>query len=97
MSDRNEPRAEYDSPWKDIIGKYFPEFLEFFFPAAHGQIDWSKKYEFQETELQSRLKIRVNLIASLNSCACCDYTIGISQLPRSIINLCWRLDNARSR
>lgn len=52
MSDRNEPPAEYDSPWKDIIGKYFPEFMEFFFPAAHAQIDWSKGYYFQETELQ---------------------------------------------
>ncbi len=52
MSDRNEITAEYDSPWKDIIGNYFPEFMEFFFPSAYGEIDWSRKYEFQETELQ---------------------------------------------
>ncbi len=52
MSTQNEPTADYDSPWKDIIGNFFPEFMEFFFPLAYGEIDWSRKYEFQETELQ---------------------------------------------
>ncbi len=26
--------ADYDSPWKDILEKFFPQFLEFYFPVA---------------------------------------------------------------
>jgi len=53
MSHQNEAPAEYDRPWKDIIGKFLPEFMEFFFPSAHGEIDWSRKYELQEIELHA--------------------------------------------
>jgi len=31
---------EYDSPWKEIIEDYFSEFMSFFFPQAHSDIDW---------------------------------------------------------
>ncbi len=30
---------DYDSPWKDAVEHYLPEFLAFFFPAAHAVID----------------------------------------------------------
>ncbi len=43
---------EYDSPWKDILERYFPEFMAFFFPAVYEQIDWSKGYESLDQELQ---------------------------------------------
>ena len=43
---------EYDSPWKDVLERYFTEFMAFFFPAAHADIDWSKGYESLDTELQ---------------------------------------------
>jgi len=33
---------EYDSPWKEAVEHYFPEFMEFYFPEAYTQIDWSK-------------------------------------------------------
>jgi hypothetical protein len=46
-----EPRTEYDSPWKEIIEDFFPRFLEFFFPEAYSVIDWTKPYEFLDTEL----------------------------------------------
>jgi len=34
------PPTAYDSPWKDILQTYFEEFLLFFFPLAHREIDW---------------------------------------------------------
>jgi hypothetical protein len=30
-----------DSPWKDILEAYFPQFMAFFFTDAFGEIDWS--------------------------------------------------------
>jgi hypothetical protein len=42
----------FDSPWKDAIERYFEDFLRFFFPQAHGEIEWSRGYEFLDTELQ---------------------------------------------
>jgi hypothetical protein len=44
--------THYDSPWKEAIGLYFEQFLEFFFPEIHPLIDWSKPYELLDTELQ---------------------------------------------
>ena len=42
---------EYDSPWKAAIEQFFPEFMAFYFPAAHTQIDWTQPYEFLDQEL----------------------------------------------
>ncbi|MBW4586861.1 transposase [Aetokthonos hydrillicola Thurmond2011] len=47
-----EQRTDYDSPWKEIIELYFPDFLEFFFPLAYAEIDWTRPHEFLDTELQ---------------------------------------------
>jgi hypothetical protein len=43
---------DYDSPWKEMLDGYFPDFMAFFFPVAHGDIDWSRGYESLDTELQ---------------------------------------------
>jgi len=32
-------RADYDSPWKEIIERYFPEFMAYYFPHAGNEID----------------------------------------------------------
>lgn len=48
----SEQRTDYDSPWKEVIEAYFPQFLEFFFPLAYDAIDWTQPYEFLDTELQ---------------------------------------------
>jgi hypothetical protein len=45
-------RQDLDSPWKDILHRYFQEFMEFFFPTAHEDIDWSRGYEFLDKEFQ---------------------------------------------
>ncbi|MBC6419779.1 MAG: transposase [Prochloron sp. SP5CPC1] len=43
---------EYDSPWKEVIEDYFPDFIRFFFPQVYRAIDWNKPYEFLDQELQ---------------------------------------------
>ncbi len=48
----NVNQADYDSPWKEILDLFFEAAFEFFFPAAHVQIDWSRGYEFLDKELQ---------------------------------------------
>jgi len=44
--------TDYDSPWKEILDDYFAEFMAFFFPTIHQDIDWSRGYESLDTELQ---------------------------------------------
>lgn len=44
--------SEYDSPWKEALDAYFPEFMAFFFPIAYAQINWEKGYETLDKELQ---------------------------------------------
>jgi len=52
MPNEPEQRGDFDSPWKDILSSYFEEFIGFFFPQANRAIDWSKPYQFLDTELQ---------------------------------------------
>lgn len=44
--------ADYDSPWKTVLERYFAEFLAFFFPEAHADIDWTLGYTLLDKELQ---------------------------------------------
>jgi len=44
---------QYDSPWKEVIERYFPEFMAFYFPDAHAEIDWSKEHVFLDQELRA--------------------------------------------
>jgi hypothetical protein len=45
-------RDDYDSPWKEVLERYFPAFLAWFFPAAHADIAWEHGYRFLDKELQ---------------------------------------------
>jgi hypothetical protein len=45
-------KAQLDSPWKEILDKYFQAFMELMFPDACLEIDWSRGYEVLDTELQ---------------------------------------------
>jgi hypothetical protein len=45
-------RTDYDSPWKEILELYFPNFLTFFFPDIYVDVDWDRPYEFLDKELQ---------------------------------------------
>jgi len=35
-------KKTFDSPWKEILGVYFREFMLFFFPKIEKEIDWEK-------------------------------------------------------
>jgi len=48
-------RQNRDSGWKEIIEKYFPQFLEFYFPEIYADIDFTD-YSFLDKELQSVTK-----------------------------------------
>lgn len=52
IGDMDDVPMDYDSPWKVIIERYFPEFMAFFFPRAYTAIDWTKGYTFLDKELQ---------------------------------------------
>jgi hypothetical protein len=43
--------SKYDAAWKNFIKKHFKDFLEFFFPDIHNDIDFSRKPEFLDKEL----------------------------------------------
>jgi hypothetical protein len=45
-------RDDFDNPWKQVLEKYFPEFMLFFFPDIHADIDWVKGYDFMDQEFQ---------------------------------------------
>ena len=53
MFETQAMRNDFDSPWKEAISLYFQDFLEFFFPEIHADVDWSKGHEFLESELQA--------------------------------------------
>jgi hypothetical protein len=44
--------ADYDSPWKEALDRFFEAFLALLFPQVHQQIDWSRGYESLDKELQ---------------------------------------------
>ena len=44
---------DYDSPWKEAVEHYFPEFMGFYFPEAYAEIDWLKGYMFLDQELRA--------------------------------------------
>ena len=44
-------RTDYDSPWKEMLERFFQEFLIFFFPDIHSDIDWKLGFAFMESEL----------------------------------------------
>ena len=50
------PQTQYDSPWKEILQLYFQDFLLFFFPYIHAEVDWTKKPVFLDKELQQVIR-----------------------------------------
>ncbi|MBW4512111.1 MAG: DUF4351 domain-containing protein [Scytonematopsis contorta HA4267-MV1] len=45
-------RADFDSPWKEVLEAYFPQAMEFFFPQTFALIDWKRPYVFLDKEFQ---------------------------------------------
>ena len=48
--------TEHDSAWKEVLEDLFEEFLLFFFPDIHHDIDFSRGYQFLDKELQKIIK-----------------------------------------
>ncbi len=48
----SQPRADYDTPWQEVLERYFRECLALFLPRAHAEIDWSRKPVFLDKELR---------------------------------------------
>ncbi|NJR18719.1 MAG: DUF4351 domain-containing protein [Calothrix sp. CSU_2_0] len=46
------PRADNDSPWKEILEAYFPQAMQFFFPQTAALINWERPHEFLDKEFQ---------------------------------------------
>lgn len=44
--------SEQDSPWKEALERYLPSFLALYFPTVHPAIDWTRQYEWLNTELR---------------------------------------------
>ena len=60
--------SDFDNPWKDVLEHFFRQFLEFFFADAHAAIDWSRRYESLDKELQqivSESELGLRLAAKL--------------------------------
>ena len=45
-------QSDHDSPWKEALDRFFPEFLARLFPAIHAEIDWRAPYRSLDSELQ---------------------------------------------
>jgi len=50
------PPDDYDSPWKEVSGRFFPQLVAFFAPDLYPVIDWSAGYELLEQELREMLR-----------------------------------------
>ncbi|MCW8138212.1 MAG: hypothetical protein KIT58_04835 [Planctomycetota bacterium] len=50
-SDRND-RDDRDSPWKEALERYLDAALQLLFPAAHAEVDWARRWEALDGELQ---------------------------------------------
>ena len=48
----SEVTTDYDNAWKQTLKVFFPDFMAFFFPAAHDDIEWARGYKFLDKELQ---------------------------------------------
>ncbi|MCF8016850.1 MAG: hypothetical protein K9L65_14395, partial [Chromatiaceae bacterium] len=50
------PRRDDDSPWKEALERFFPEFLALLFPTVYAEIDWSKGVQFLDKEFQQLVR-----------------------------------------
>ena len=52
MAKREPATDEFDSPWKEALQAYLPDFLAFFFTDIHADVNWSRGYESLDKEFQ---------------------------------------------
>ncbi|MCU0493258.1 MAG: hypothetical protein MUD01_16855 [Chloroflexaceae bacterium] len=44
--------SDFDGAWKEALERFLPEFLAFFFPEIHADVDWRQPIVWLDTELQ---------------------------------------------
>jgi hypothetical protein len=71
---------DFDSPWKDILEAYFPDFMASFLPAA-AEIDWSRSFEFKQQILD--LYRFIDWVLQLPKALELRYTDAIYQIEES--------------
>jgi hypothetical protein len=49
-------KAAFDGPWKDILDRYFEEFIAFCWPSKYDEIDWTKGYTMRDKELSKIMR-----------------------------------------
>jgi hypothetical protein len=72
---------DYDSPWKEVLERYFLSFFAFFaffFPSAHADIDRARGYRFLNKEMQKVVRVPQNPALTEVNHDWCKHT---SQLP----------------
>ena len=52
MARRRNDTGDFDSPWKDALQAYLPQFLAFFFADIHAGIDWRQGFQALDKEFQ---------------------------------------------
>ncbi len=80
----NKTKSEYDSPWKEALDIYFPEFMEFFFPRKKAEVRRQKAEGYF-----SLFKLETNkaCISSTLFMAISSHSIfGINSISLQIIN-----------
>ncbi len=53
---KKEEVSDYDSGWKEAISFYFKDFMLFFFPNIHNDIDFEKGFVFLDKEFEKIVK-----------------------------------------
>ncbi|PIQ63843.1 MAG: hypothetical protein COV99_00625 [Bacteroidetes bacterium CG12_big_fil_rev_8_21_14_0_65_60_17] len=48
-----------DSPWKEVLDEFFPDFREMLFPELFADIDWSRGFPPLDKEFQGQGRARV--------------------------------------
>ena len=44
--------SDFDSPWKEVLDQFFPLSMALLFPDIYREIDWQRRYEALDQELQ---------------------------------------------
>lgn len=56
VKQKNTDRNTFDSPWKDVLGEFFKDFIEMCFPTLAKDINWKKGISFLDKELGRVIK-----------------------------------------
>jgi hypothetical protein len=56
LTTKGSERADNDGGWKEILRIYFPQAIQFFFPATAALVDWAQPVEFLDTQLRQITK-----------------------------------------